>query len=136
MSAADVIRLEVVTPDGAIFSEMVESVQVPAAEGSLGVLANHAPLMAQLLMGLVTYRRDGNEDFIYISGGYMEVSNNHVMILAGVAECANDIDEDRAKAAKERAEKRLRELSPETDVARARAALHRATYRLKAKSGK
>jgi F-type H+-transporting ATPase subunit epsilon len=105
---------------------------VPAFEGYLGVLPNHAPLITQLGVGVVTYKVDGKAKKMAITGGFMEVTDNKMVILADNAELAEDIDIERANAAKERAERRLQEKAENLDHVRAQAALLRATTRLKA----
>jgi F-type H+-transporting ATPase subunit epsilon len=125
-------KLEVITPDRVVFSEDdVTSVVAPGVEGYLGVLANHAPLMTALAIGHVDFRRaDGSADEMAISGGFMEVFENTVTILAETAELASEIDLERAEAAVHRAEERIASHRPDIDMDRAQAALHRAMNRL------
>jgi len=130
--AEKVIALEVVTPERHVVSTETESIIVPAAEGYLGVLPGHAPLITSLRVGVVRFKVGGQEKRMAISGGFMEVANNRVIILADTAELAEEIDVDRAIAAKERAEQRLRHKAEEIDYVRARMALQRAVARLKA----
>ncbi len=130
--AEKVITMEVVTPEHHLCSVETESVVVPAFEGYLGVLPNHAPLITQLSLGVVTYKVGGREKKMAITGGFMEVSDNKVVILADTAELAEDIDTARAESARERAARRLREKDANLDYVRAQAALQRATIRLKA----
>jgi F-type H+-transporting ATPase subunit epsilon len=124
--------LELVTPERVLLSEAVRSVRVPGIEGSLGVLAGHAPLMTALAVGLIKVEyENGDLEYIATSGGFMEVTEKKVIILADTAERAADIDVARAEAAIARARERLN--SGETiDYARAQAALARATNRLRA----
>lgn len=129
---AKTLKLEVVTPERQVFSDEVQSIIVPAAEGYLGVLPNHAPLISGLKPGIIKYRQEGKIRLLAISGGFMEVSSNKVTILADTAERPDQIDVERAKAARERAEKRLKERPPGLDVARAEFALQRALARLRA----
>ncbi|MFZ5753393.1 MAG: F0F1 ATP synthase subunit epsilon [Bacillota bacterium] len=129
---AKTLNLEVVTPEKQVFSDEVQSIIVPAAEGYLGVLPNHAPLISGLKPGVVKYRQEGKTQLLAISGGFMEVSSNKVTILADTAERPEHIDIERARAARERAEKRLKERPPGLDVARAEFALQRAMARLRA----
>jgi len=130
--AEKIITMEVVTPEHHVCTLETEAVVVPAFEGYLGVLPNHAPLITQLGIGVVTYKVGGQEKKIAITGGFMEVADNKIVILADTAEMAEDIDIERAIAAKERAERRLRERAENLDYVRAQAALQRATARLKA----
>lgn len=126
------LRFEVITPERVVLRDSVEFVAVPAIFGELGVLANHAPLVTGLKIGVVRYTKNDVRHALAISGGLMEVNNNRVTILADTAELQSEIDVTRAREAKERAEKRLREKAPETDLIRAEMALRRALSRLKA----
>jgi F-type H+-transporting ATPase subunit epsilon len=129
----DNIRLEVVTPEGQIFNEMVESVSVPAVIGSTGILYNHAPLMSALEIGVVKYTCEGAVAKIAIGGGFMEVKDNEVMVLVKTAEKAEDIDLVRAQNSLERAMQRIQEHPIGTDIERAKISLARAKARLAAK---
>lgn len=125
--------LEVVTPQRRILTEKVVSVIAPGIEGYLGVLPGHAPLLTTLKPGVVYYRKDGDKtEQMAVSGGFMEAGPDKVIILADTAELSREIDVDRARRAKERAEKRLRERPPGLDVARAELALRKNIARLKA----
>ncbi|NLC76002.1 MAG: F0F1 ATP synthase subunit epsilon [Clostridia bacterium] len=126
------ITLEVVTPERVVVREQVDSLVVPAAEGYLGVLPGHAPIVAQLSIGVLSYKQDGKETTAAVSGGFMEVAGDKAVLLADTAELANEIDVDRALRAKERAEERLANRQANLDVPRAEAALRRALARLKA----
>lgn len=130
--AEKIITMEVVTPEHHVCSVEAHSVVVPAFEGYLGVLPNHAPLISQLGVGVVTYKTEGQEKKMAITGGFMEVRDNKMVILADTAELAEEIDYERALSARERAEQRLKEKGQEIDYVRAQAALQRATARLKA----
>ena len=129
--AADVIRLDIVTPAGILLSEEVSAVQVPAALGLMGILANHAPLMTTLDIGAIKYTKGGQDHFLAVCGGFVEVKDNVVIVLADAAERAEDIDVARAKAAEDRAHERLSHKTKELDVARAELALHKALNRQK-----
>lgn len=132
---ADTFRFNVVAPDGQILSKDVEFVLVRGEEGDLGILAHHAPLVAGLEIGVAQYIEGGQRHKLAVCGGFIEVIDNKVTILARAAEKAEDIDLPRALAAKERAEKRLKERRPETDLLRAESALKRAVARIKAAEG-
>ena len=129
---ADLIRLEVVTPEKEVFSTMVESFVFPSVMGNTGVLYNHAPLLTVLEPGVITYRKDNAEGKLAVSTGFLELKNNVAEILVSSAELAEDIDIARAEAAAERAKERLHDKSQEIDHERAEAALKRALARLKA----
>lgn len=132
--AEEIIRLDIVTPAGLLMSENVATVQLPAALGSMGVLKNHAPLMTTLDIGIVKYSQDGRDHFMTVSGGFAEVKDNTVIVLADAAERAEEIDLSRAEASKSRAEDRLHHRGDDgLDVLRAEMALSRAMNRIKAR---
>lgn len=126
-------KLEVVTPDRVVLSDdEIVSVTAPGSEGYFGMLANHAPMMTQLKIGEIDYRRaDGTSGAMAISGGFLEVFENAVTVLAESAEKAGEIDLDRAEQAKTRAEERISEHSLDIDVERAHLALQRAINRIR-----
>jgi F-type H+-transporting ATPase subunit epsilon len=126
------IKLEIVTAERMVYSEDVEAVIAPGIEGQLGILPHHAPLMTILQSGELRVKRGADEDILAISGGFLEVRPDRVIILADSAERAEEIDEARAEAAKQRAEQRLKErgITPGLDEARVEAALRRAMARL------
>jgi len=131
---AEKIKLEVVTPKGAIISDDVDIVTAPGFAGEFGVLANHAPFLSTIKVGTLRYKKDGTEEELMISGGFCEVSNNKITFLVESAEHGREIDVDRALRAKERAEKRLlqsREQQEKIDRTRAEASLQRALARLR-----
>jgi F-type H+-transporting ATPase subunit epsilon len=100
--------LELVTPERILFSEEVQAVRAPGINGSLGVLARHAPMLTELTTGLIKLTlANGFESFIATSGGFMEVSRQKVIILADTAELSEDIDVEKARAAADRARKLL-----------------------------
>lgn len=124
------LQLEVVTPDRQVVSESVEYVSCPGIEGELGILPNHASLLSALKIGAMHYTVNGQTQYIFISGGFADVNDGVLSVLAEAAEHAADIDQARALAAKERAERRLANRDENVDVARAEAALQRALVRL------
>jgi F-type H+-transporting ATPase subunit epsilon len=124
-------QLELVTPERVLLKEQVRHVRAPGIEGSLGVLANHAPLMTALTIGLIQVdHENGDEEYIATSGGFMEVSREKVIILADTAERADDIDTSRAEATVARAREHLASGAAE-DYAEASGSLQRALNRLK-----
>jgi F-type H+-transporting ATPase subunit epsilon len=125
------IRLEIVTAERVVFSEEVDVVVAPGVEGQLGVLPHHAPLMTMLEPGELLARKGGEEIAMAISGGFLEVRPDRIIVLADAAERAEEIDIARAEAAKRRAEERLHLHAPDVDAARAEAALRRSMIRLK-----
>ncbi|MGC8495178.1 MAG: F0F1 ATP synthase subunit epsilon [Syntrophobacteraceae bacterium] len=128
---AEKIFLEIVTPEKKVVSETVDIVVAPGEMGEFGVLPGHIPFLCKLRVGELRYRLGSVQQHIAIMGGYAEVLNNQVTILATAAEAATDIDVIRAKAARERAERRLAESRDKLEFARAQAALQRALARLR-----
>lgn len=131
---ANQIRLEVVTPTGAIVNEDVDIVNAPGYGGDFGILANHAPFLSTIKIGTMTYEKGKERKSLMISGGFSEVSNNKVTFLVESAEFGDNIDVDRAMKARERAEKRLAQgvqHDEALNVLRAEASLQRAVARLK-----
>lgn len=127
------LNLEVITPERVILKTETTSVIAPGVLGYLGIMPRHAPLVTPLQPGVVTYRCEGTETRkLAVSGGFLEAGPDRVIILADTAEKAEEIDVERALAAKERAERRLKERADDLDVERAEAALKRALARLKA----
>ncbi len=125
------IRLEIVTAEQVIYSEEVNIVIAPGVEGELGILPHHAPLMTMLQPGELRFRKEGEEFSLVISGGFLEVRPDKVVVLADAAERAEEIDIARADEAKRRAGELLRLRPPGMDMARAEAALRRSLIRLK-----
>jgi F-type H+-transporting ATPase subunit epsilon len=130
---AELIKLEVVTPEKYVVSEEVEIVMAPGTLGEFGVLRGHTPFLTSLKTGRVHYRdSSGNEKVVFVSGGFAEALPDRVTVLAESAERRRDIDVNRAKAALERAQKRLStDKSDDINYERARAALYRAIERIK-----
>ncbi len=124
------LQLEVVTPDKTVVSSAVEMAVCPGVEGEFGVLPKHVSLLSALKIGGLRYRANGKDEHVFISGGFADVNNDVLTVLAESAELAQDIDTARAQAARERAEKRLAQQDDRVDVARAEAALSRAVTRL------
>ncbi len=124
------LKLDIVTAEGVVYSDEVDVVVAPGIEGQLGILPHHAPLMTTLQPGELRVRKSGEESSLAISGGFLEVRPDRVIILADAAERAEEIDIARAEEAKRRAEDRLRQPTPEVDMAEAETALHRALARL------
>jgi len=128
---AENISLEVVTPEKIVVSEDAQIVVAPGTLGEFGVLIGHTPFLTTLKTGAVHYKdANGNERFLFISGGFAEALPDKVTVLAESAERRRDIDSERAKAALERAQHRM-EKEEDVDFVRAKAALERAMYRLR-----
>jgi F-type H+-transporting ATPase subunit epsilon len=127
------LQLEIVTIERKLFDDQVNMVIAPGADGVLGILPRHAPLLTSLNYGELQVKKEGEEDqFFAIGGGFMEVQPYHVVVLADSAEYAEEIDVTRAEAARRRAEELLSQTrQEEIDFERAQAALRRSTLRLK-----
>ena len=125
------IKLDIVTAERVVYSDEVDVVVAPGIEGELGILPHHAPLMTMLQPGELRVRKGGEELSLAISGGFLEVRPDRVIILADTAERAEEIDIRRAEEAMRRAQEQLSERIPEVDMAQAEAALRRSLARLK-----
>jgi F-type H+-transporting ATPase subunit epsilon len=123
-------RLSIVTAEREVFADDVDEVVAPGVEGQLGILPHHAPLMTTLLPGELLVKKGGEEFYLAISGGFIEVRPDRIIILADAAERVEEIDVARAEEAKRRAEARLAEPMVGVDLARAEAALRRSLIRL------
>ncbi len=127
------IRLEVITPERVVVGEDTQSIIVPGVQGYLGVLPGHTPMVASLRIGIVKYKQDGAFRRVAVSGGFFEVAKNKAVILAETAERGEEVDVGRARAALERARKRMASRREgDIDLARAEASLQRALTRLRA----
>jgi F-type H+-transporting ATPase subunit epsilon len=124
-------RLEIVTPQRVVYKDDARFVVVPGVEGELGFLPDHAPLVSALKTGVLRVQKDGNTTSVALHGGFVEVRDSRVTVLANAAEKADEIDKARAEQAKKRAEERLEKKSEDIDIQRAEAALRRALTRLK-----
>jgi len=134
---ADKIQLEVVTPERRVLAEPVEMVTIPGLGGELGILPGHTPLISQLKTGVLTYVEDGKSFQLHVSGGFLEVRDDHVSVLAEVAERPEEIDTAQARQSRERLEKQLSNWTgSEEDLAVAQAELERSTVRLQLASPK
>ena len=127
--------LELATPTRQLVSEEVDEVVAPGTEGYFGVLAGHAPFITTLRAGEVMYRTGREQHYLFVAGGFAEVSNDRVIILAEVAERPGEIDRERAERARQRAEQRMAGRNPdgsseEIDYHEALAAYQRALTRL------
>lgn len=128
---ADRIQLEVVTPERRVLAESVDMVTVPGLGGELGILPGHTPLISQLQTGVLTYVQDGTNFPLHVSGGFVEVRDDHVSVLAEVAERPDEIDAARARVSRDRLEKQVNAWSgSEEDLEVARAKLERSQVRL------
>lgn len=125
------LRLDIVTAERNVYSDDVDIVTAPGIEGELGILPRHAPLMTALQPGELRIRKGDQVEFFAIGGGFMEVRPNRVIVLADSAEHAEEIDIERAEAARQRAEKMLEEGVPAGKIEAIEGALRRSRVRLK-----
>ena len=131
------IRLEVVTPQKEVVKEEAQIVVAPGVLGEFGVLVGHTPFMTSLNVGTVRYTdAQGQEHSVFVSGGFAEALPDRVTVLAESAERRRDIDIDRAKAALDRAQKRIDDKSKDIDYLRAKMALKRALHRIQLAGGR
>ncbi len=141
---AETFQLEIVTPEKKVVETTAEEVQIPGKNGYLGILPGHAPLITdghaplitELSVGEITFRENSIEQKLAVAWGFAEILPNKVTILAETAERPSEINVERARQAKERAEQRLTSGDTAVDVDRALDALHRAQARLDVASGK
>lgn len=131
MALPTALALELVTPDRAIVHEDVEEIELPGSEGYFGVLPGHTPLLATLGVGEMWYRRGQEKFFLSLAGGFAEVLPDRVIVLAQIAERAEDIDLARAEHARLKAEERLTRATPDLDIERARLALLKQMTRIR-----
>ena len=127
---ADTMKMDIITAERTVFSADIELVLAPGVEGELGILPHHAGFMTILKPGELMIRKDGIETFFAISGGFMEVLGNHVSVLADACERSDEIDEERAEQAIQRAQERLANHGSEMELERAMTSLKRAQVRV------
>ena len=133
---ANQIQLEVVTPQRRVMAESVDSVTVPGMNGELGILPGHTPLISQLRTGVLSFTQGERATQLHVSGGFVEVGDDRVSVLAEIAERPEEIDAARARLAREHSEKTLSAWSgTEEDFEVARARLERSVVRLQLASG-
>lgn len=131
--AGESMTLQIISPEGTVLKDVsTEAVVVPVVEGSMGILHNHAPMVTALRIGVLRYKQGSEYKRVAVSGGFLELSNNRITVLADTAETGETVDVLRAREAKKRAEERLKTRSEKIDRARAEAALKRALARLQA----
>jgi F-type H+-transporting ATPase subunit epsilon len=127
---AEVFQLEIVTPEKKVVDTAAEEVQIPGKNGYLGIMPGHAPLITELAVGEITFRTSSGEQHLAVAWGFAEVLPDRVTVLAETAERPSEIDVERSRKAKERAEQLLSSGDTSVDVERALEALARAEARL------
>jgi F-type H+-transporting ATPase subunit epsilon len=127
------LRLEIITPVATVYSEDVEMVTLPGVEGEMGILPLHVPLMTQMVPGEMVVRKNGQDRFMAVGGGLVEITGDHVAILTDMALAAETIDEAKAEEARQRAQARLKERLSAEEVANVNAALARSLAQIRVK---
>ena len=127
---ANILKLEIVTPDATVYSEDVEMVTLPAMEGQMGIYPQHVRLMTQLVPGELIVQKGGHDRFLAVGEGLVEITNGRVAIVTDMAVPAENIDEAKAEEARQRAAARLREKLSSQEVASVNAALARSLAQL------
>jgi F-type H+-transporting ATPase subunit epsilon len=130
---AATLKLEIVTPDAKVYSEDVEMVTLPGAEGEMGVYPQHVPLMTQIVPGEIIVRKNGEDYYLAVGEGFVEITGDRVAVLADMAVAADSIDEAKAEEARRRAEARLAEHLDDEEAARVQAALAQSIAQLRVK---
>ena len=120
---ANTLKLEIVTPEAVTFSENVDMVTLPGVDGEMGIYPMHVPLMTQIMPGEITIRRNGQESFLAVGEGFVEITGENVSVLTDMAIAADSIDEATADAARKRAEARLAEKLSDEEAVVVQAAL-------------
>jgi len=131
MATRNTLHVEVVTAERELYNGEANLVSAPGSEGRLGILPRHAALLTMLAPGELRIELNGAEEPLFVSGGFLEVSNDSVTVLADTAEHAEEIDEARAEEARRRAEERLQNVQSETERVELQAALERAISRIR-----
>jgi F-type H+-transporting ATPase subunit epsilon len=127
------LKLEIVTPEGIIFSDDVDMVTIPGIEGEMGIYPMHTPLMTQIVVGELKIQKGGKEIFMAVGEGFVEITNDRVSILTDMAIEAKDIDEARVEEARRKAEARLREKVSDEEAAALQATIARALTQIELK---
>jgi F-type H+-transporting ATPase subunit epsilon len=130
---ADTLKLEIVTPDGTVYSEDVDMVTLPGVEGQMGIYPRHVPLMSQMVPGEIIVNKGGQEYFLAVGEGVIEVTGDHVALLTDMAVAAEHIDEAKVEEARRRAEARLQEKLSDEEVASVNSSLTRSLAQLRVK---
>ena len=125
------LKLEIITAEREIFADDIDILVAPGIEGELGILPHHAPLMTMIQPGELLVRKNGEETYMVVTGGFLEVRPDKVIVLADACERAEEIDVARAEEAKRRAEEKLKTRPPDVEAASIEAALRRSLTRLK-----
>ena len=131
MSLAAVINLQIITPEKVVYSDTVDMVNIPAVEGEIGILPNHIPLFTKIKPGEIKVKKGANEEYLAITGGFVNVQRGKVTILADYAIRSEDIESARAEEAKKKAEEAMKNKESITNMAIAESELRKALLELK-----
>ena len=129
----DTLRLEIVTPDAVVYSDDVEMVTLPGVEGQMGILPQHVPLMTEMVPGEMIVRKSGQDRFLAVGEGFVEITGDTVAILPDMAVAAENIDEAKAEDARQRAQARLGEKLSAEEIASVNAALAHSLAQIRVK---
>ena len=130
---ASTLKLEIVTPEAKIYSEDVEMVTLPGIEGEMGIYPMHVPLLTQVAAGELVARKSGQDHYLAIGDGFVEITTDRVAVMTDMAMKADDIDESKAEEARKRAEERLQQKLGDEESAMVTAALAHSLAQLKVK---
>jgi len=130
---AATLKLEIVTPEAKVYSEDVEMVTLPGVEGEMGIYPNHVPLMTQIASGEIIARKSGQDAFLAIGDGFVEITGERVIVLTDMAILAENIDEVKVEEARRRAEARLAEKIDDEEAAAVHASITHSMAQLKVK---
>jgi F-type H+-transporting ATPase subunit epsilon len=130
---ANTLNLEIVTPTAVVYSKDVHMVTLPAVDGQIGVYPQHVPLLTRVVPGEIIVRVDGQEEYLAVGGGLVEITDDHIAIVTDMAVASKDIDEAKAEEARQRAAARLRDKISDEEVASVNASLARSLAQLKVK---
>jgi F-type H+-transporting ATPase subunit epsilon len=130
---ANTLKLEIITPEAVVYSEDVDMVTLPGVEGQMGILPQHVPLMTHMVPGEMIVRKNGQDRFLAVGEGFIEITGDLVAILTDMAVAAENIDEAKAEEARQRAQARLREKLSDEEVANVNAALARTLAQIRVK---
>jgi F-type H+-transporting ATPase subunit epsilon len=130
---AATLKLEIVTPDSKVYSEDVDMVTLPGVEGEMGIYPQHVPLLTQIAAGEVIARKNGQDHWLAVGDGFVEITGDHVAIMTDMAISAENIDEGKAEEARRRAEERLKEKMGAEEAAVVSASLANSLAQLRVK---
>ncbi len=129
----ETLRFQIITPEETVYSDDVELVTLPAVAGQIGIYPHHVPLMTQMVPGEIAVRKDGQDYYLAVGEGLIEITGDHVAVLTDMAIGAEHIDEAKVEEARRRAEARLQEKLSDEEVASVNGAIARSVAQLRVK---